>query len=183
MLDRETKSTYNLVVTARDCAKDVDKRLSSTVQVRRVFTLSVSISRDNSENSSPCNNSLKDSTNSPKSDVHMLLIQQRPSERHSTKWIVGSILTQAWSDSSWFRVIASPAIRTLLFNPPLDLGLGSPFGMGNRRKANVYSANINSASLNIIEKYLARFFFFHFYCLHQSTLLLMTRLENLIYVS
>jgi Cadherin domain len=34
MLDRETKSTYNLVVTARDCAKDVDKRLSSTVQVR-----------------------------------------------------------------------------------------------------------------------------------------------------
>ncbi|KAG5675437.1 hypothetical protein PVAND_005341 [Polypedilum vanderplanki] len=33
MLDRETKSTYNLVVTARDCAKDVDKRLSSTVQV------------------------------------------------------------------------------------------------------------------------------------------------------
>ncbi|CRL00707.1 CLUMA_CG013964, isoform A [Clunio marinus] len=33
MLDRETKSTYNLVVTARDCAKDIDKRLSSTVQV------------------------------------------------------------------------------------------------------------------------------------------------------
>lgn len=35
MLDRETKSTYNLVVTARDCAKDVEKRLSSTVQVRK----------------------------------------------------------------------------------------------------------------------------------------------------
>ena len=34
LLDRETKSTYNLIVTARDCAKDVDKRLSSTVQVR-----------------------------------------------------------------------------------------------------------------------------------------------------
>lgn len=43
MLDRETKSTYNLVVTARDCAKDVDKRLSSTVQVRfQISTLSVS---------------------------------------------------------------------------------------------------------------------------------------------
>lgn len=33
LLDRETKSSYNLVVTARDCSKDVDKRLSSTVQV------------------------------------------------------------------------------------------------------------------------------------------------------
>lgn len=41
MLDRETKSTYNLVVTARDSPKDVDKRLSSTVQVRIFFTLSV----------------------------------------------------------------------------------------------------------------------------------------------
>lgn len=47
MLDRETKSTYNLVVTARDCTKDVDKRLSSTVQVKIsqnktkiIFTLS-----------------------------------------------------------------------------------------------------------------------------------------------
>lgn len=37
-LDRETKSTYNLVVTARDCAKDVEKRLSSTVQVN-IFEL------------------------------------------------------------------------------------------------------------------------------------------------
>jgi hypothetical protein len=34
VLDRETKSTYNLVVTARDCAKDADKRLSSTAQVK-----------------------------------------------------------------------------------------------------------------------------------------------------
>uniref|UniRef100_A0A1B0CD99 Cadherin domain-containing protein n=1 Tax=Lutzomyia longipalpis TaxID=7200 RepID=A0A1B0CD99_LUTLO len=33
MLDRETKATYNLVVTARDCAEEVQKRLSSTVQV------------------------------------------------------------------------------------------------------------------------------------------------------
>jgi hypothetical protein len=42
MLDRETKSTYNLVVTARDSAKDVDKRLSSTVQVKSlIFTLSI----------------------------------------------------------------------------------------------------------------------------------------------
>ncbi|KFB39729.1 AGAP007924-PA-like protein [Anopheles sinensis] len=32
-LDRETKATYNLVVTARDCAKEPEKRLSSTVQV------------------------------------------------------------------------------------------------------------------------------------------------------
>lgn len=37
MLDRETKSTYNLVVTARDSPKDVDKRLSSTVQVKISF--------------------------------------------------------------------------------------------------------------------------------------------------
>lgn len=43
LLDRETKGTYNLVVTARDCAKDVDKRLSSTVQVNfGNFTLSIS---------------------------------------------------------------------------------------------------------------------------------------------
>lgn len=35
MLDRETKNTYNLVVTAKDCAKEPEKRLSSTVQVRR----------------------------------------------------------------------------------------------------------------------------------------------------
>lgn len=33
-LDRETISTYNLVVTARDCARQPEKRLSSTVQVR-----------------------------------------------------------------------------------------------------------------------------------------------------
>lgn len=32
-LDRETISTYNLVVTAKDCAKEPEKRLSSTVQV------------------------------------------------------------------------------------------------------------------------------------------------------
>lgn len=37
LLDRETKSTYNLVVTARDSAKDIDKRLSSTVQVKTIF--------------------------------------------------------------------------------------------------------------------------------------------------
>uniref|UniRef100_A0A182F4L6 Protocadherin-16 n=1 Tax=Anopheles albimanus TaxID=7167 RepID=A0A182F4L6_ANOAL len=33
MLDRETKGTYNLVITAQDCAKEPEKRLSSTVQV------------------------------------------------------------------------------------------------------------------------------------------------------
>lgn len=33
-LDRETISTYGLVVAARDCAKEPEKRLSSTVQVR-----------------------------------------------------------------------------------------------------------------------------------------------------
>ncbi|GAB0089240.1 Cadherin-related tumor suppressor [Sergentomyia squamirostris] len=33
LLDRETKATYSLVVTARDCAEDPQKRLSSTVQV------------------------------------------------------------------------------------------------------------------------------------------------------
>lgn len=43
MLDRETKGTYNLVVMARDCTKDFDKRLSSTVQVR-IFTFSVFLS-------------------------------------------------------------------------------------------------------------------------------------------
>ncbi|XP_067625323.1 cadherin-related tumor suppressor-like [Eurosta solidaginis] len=32
-LDRETKSSYNLIVTARDCAKQPQQRLSSTVQV------------------------------------------------------------------------------------------------------------------------------------------------------
>lgn len=32
-LDRETISTYNLVVTAKDCARQPEKRLSSTVQV------------------------------------------------------------------------------------------------------------------------------------------------------
>lgn len=32
-LDRETIPMYNLVVTARDCAKEPEKRLSSTVQV------------------------------------------------------------------------------------------------------------------------------------------------------
>lgn len=33
ILDRETIPMYNLVVTARDSAKDPEKRLSSTVQV------------------------------------------------------------------------------------------------------------------------------------------------------
>lgn len=33
MLDRETISTYNLVITARDCAKEPERQLSSTVQV------------------------------------------------------------------------------------------------------------------------------------------------------
>lgn len=33
-LDRETIPMYNLLVTARDCAKEPEKRLSSTVQVR-----------------------------------------------------------------------------------------------------------------------------------------------------
>ncbi|XP_052868798.1 cadherin-related tumor suppressor [Anopheles cruzii] len=32
-LDRETKSVYNLVITAQDCAQEPEKRLSSTVQV------------------------------------------------------------------------------------------------------------------------------------------------------
>lgn len=36
-LDRETYSMYNLVVTARDCAKEPEKRLSSTVQVRTIY--------------------------------------------------------------------------------------------------------------------------------------------------
>lgn len=36
-LDRETISTYNLVVTAKDCARQPEKRLSSTVQVMVFF--------------------------------------------------------------------------------------------------------------------------------------------------
>lgn len=36
-LDRETIPMYNLVVTARDCAKEPEKRLSSTVQVSRTI--------------------------------------------------------------------------------------------------------------------------------------------------
>lgn len=36
-LDRETISTYNLVVTAKDCARQPEKRLSSTVQVIEFF--------------------------------------------------------------------------------------------------------------------------------------------------
>lgn len=37
-LDRETKTSYNLIVTAKDCAKEpTNKRLSSTVQVRILF--------------------------------------------------------------------------------------------------------------------------------------------------
>lgn len=36
-LDRETISTYNLVVTAKDCARQPEKRLSSTVQVMIFF--------------------------------------------------------------------------------------------------------------------------------------------------
>ena len=35
-LDRETIGTYNLVVTARDCAEEPEKRLSSTVQVSEI---------------------------------------------------------------------------------------------------------------------------------------------------
>lgn len=34
MLDRETMSSYNLIVTARDMAQEPEKRLSSTVQVK-----------------------------------------------------------------------------------------------------------------------------------------------------
>lgn len=33
LLDRETISAYNLVITAKDCAKEPEKQLSSTVQV------------------------------------------------------------------------------------------------------------------------------------------------------
>lgn len=33
LVDRETKSSYNLIVTAKDCAMEPEKRLSSTVQV------------------------------------------------------------------------------------------------------------------------------------------------------
>lgn len=36
-LDRETIPMYNLVVTALDCAKEPERRLSSTVQVRRTI--------------------------------------------------------------------------------------------------------------------------------------------------
>lgn len=32
-LDRESKSSYSLIVSARDCAKEPEKQLSSTVQV------------------------------------------------------------------------------------------------------------------------------------------------------
>lgn len=32
-LDRETKASYNLIVTARDSAREPEKQLSSTVQV------------------------------------------------------------------------------------------------------------------------------------------------------
>lgn len=39
MLDRETISTYNLVITARDCAKHPEKQLSSTVQVSDKLSL------------------------------------------------------------------------------------------------------------------------------------------------
>lgn len=38
LLDRETQSLYNLVVTATDQAPLVQQRLSSTVQVRKVFS-------------------------------------------------------------------------------------------------------------------------------------------------
>lgn len=34
ILDRETTGTYNLIVTARDMAREPEKRLSSTVQVK-----------------------------------------------------------------------------------------------------------------------------------------------------
>ena len=34
-MDRESKSAYNLVVTAKDCAAVPQRRLSSTVQVKR----------------------------------------------------------------------------------------------------------------------------------------------------
>lgn len=34
LLDRETKASYNLIVTARDNAREPEKQLSSTVQVR-----------------------------------------------------------------------------------------------------------------------------------------------------
>lgn len=38
-LDRETKSTYNLLVTATDSAKEPENKLSSTVQVCNPFIL------------------------------------------------------------------------------------------------------------------------------------------------
>ncbi|XP_058820979.1 cadherin-related tumor suppressor [Topomyia yanbarensis] len=37
VLDRETKASYNLIVTAQDCAKEPERRLSSTVQVTIVL--------------------------------------------------------------------------------------------------------------------------------------------------
>lgn len=40
-LDRETINQYNLVVTAKDCAQEPEKRLSSTVQVCFAFFSSV----------------------------------------------------------------------------------------------------------------------------------------------
>lgn len=48
-LDRETIPMYNLVVTARDSAKDPEKRLSSTVQVRfnEIYELNIFISKIN----------------------------------------------------------------------------------------------------------------------------------------
>lgn len=43
-LDRETKNSYNLVVTAKDCAKEPEqKRLSSTVQVCYVKLCNLSL--------------------------------------------------------------------------------------------------------------------------------------------
>lgn len=46
-LDRETKSTYNLLVTATDSAKAPEKKLSSTVQVIKCFKFLVNISTEN----------------------------------------------------------------------------------------------------------------------------------------
>lgn len=37
LLDRESKSGYNLIVRATDCAPDAEKRLSSTVQVGDLY--------------------------------------------------------------------------------------------------------------------------------------------------
>lgn len=138
MLDRETKSTYNLVVTARDSAKDIDKRLSSTVQVRRsrvseFFTLSVfhafvcsssrktgSILKQLWVLPGTCYNSLMGSMNfsSHKRCSHAV---------DSTKAIDVYLtlnnfhLHMAIDAPSWFSVISLPAIRTFsLFEAPLD---------------------------------------------------------------